>query len=81
LQQRKPVGLGYLENRVSLSGETMSKARTCEKGFVFTRTLQTKAHLAFALTWRLMCFLQRRKLIEESLMSFYNGESLVRMIG
>jgi len=39
----------------------MSRAKACEKGFVFMHSLQTKAHLAFVMTWRLM--------------SFYNGES------
>jgi len=48
-------------NRVSLSRETMSIARTCEKDFIFMHSLQTKAHLAFVMTWRLM--------------SFYNGET------
>jgi len=43
-------------DRVSLSGETMSKARTCEKGFVFMHSLQTKEHLAFVMTWGLMSF-------------------------
>jgi len=49
----------------------MNKARTCEKGFAFIHLLQTKAHLAYVMTW--------------GLMSFYNREigsiDLVRMIG
>jgi len=48
-------------DRVSLSGKTMIKARICERGFVFMHSLQTKAYLAFVMTW--------------GLMSFYNGES------
>jgi len=48
-------------DRVSLSGENMSKARTCEKGFAFMHSLQNKAHLAFVMTW--------------GLMNFYNEES------
>jgi len=53
---REGIGPAYLEK--------LSKARTCEKGFVFIHSLQTKAHLAFVMTWRLMSSLHRRKLID-----------------
>jgi len=43
-------------DRVSLSGKTMSRVKPCEKGFVFIHSLQTMAHLAFVMTWRLMSF-------------------------
>jgi len=39
----------------------MSKARTCDKGFVYMHSLQTKAHMAFVMTL--------------GVRSFYNGES------
>jgi len=49
---------------VSLSGKTMSRAKACEKGFVFMHSLQPKAHLAFCYGRAFNELLQRRKLID-----------------